>query len=353
MTASVYERLAEALDRLPNRFPRTQSGVEIAILQKIFSIEEASLASELGRKMETYNVIAERLELRAEEVKSRLIDMSKRGLVWSDERDGKPRFRLAPFVVGIYEAQLDAMNHELAHLVEDYFEEGGIVGIMRPQPAIHRVIPSRKAVKSEWILPYDDVKAILLASKTFRVRDCICRVQQDYVGRKCDFPLKTCLSFSSIERPPRLGDISLEEALGVLDKAEDIGLVHTVSNVMKGIGYVCNCCGCCCGILRGITEFDVKDSVAHANYYAIIDPDSCLGCGTCIERCQVQAICKRDGVAVVNREQCIGCGLCVTGCPNDVAKLQRKSADEIVDPPADFNTWEHERLLNRTRKVKA
>ena len=32
----VYEQLADALDRLPNGFPRTPTGVEIRILKKIF-----------------------------------------------------------------------------------------------------------------------------------------------------------------------------------------------------------------------------------------------------------------------------------------------------------------------------
>ncbi|MFX0203292.1 MAG: DUF362 domain-containing protein [Candidatus Hodarchaeota archaeon] len=69
---------------------------------------------------------------------------------------------------------------------------------------------------------------------------------------------------------------------------------------MKGIGYICNCCGCCCGILRGIIDWGVENSVAHANYYAVIDPEECIGCGTCIERCYMQAISEQDGVAVLD-----------------------------------------------------
>lgn len=275
------------------------------------------------------------------------MEMAKRGLLWPQEEKGKLSFRLAPFVVGIYESQKKNMDHEFAHLFEDYMANGGAAGIMKPQPALHRVIPAQKAVKSELILPYDDVKAILLKSKTFRLRDCICRMQQDHIGRKCDFPLRTCLSFSSVESRPNQENISKDEALAFLDKAEEMGLVHTVSNVMKGIGYVCNCCGCCCGILRGITDWGIENSVAHANYYATIDADECLGCGTCRKRCQVHAISDSNGVSVVDRRKCIGCGLCVTGCPNGVAKLEKKPEKEIVSPPANFEAWEHERLHNR------
>jgi NAD-dependent dihydropyrimidine dehydrogenase PreA subunit len=346
MTDTVYEQLADALDRLPNGFPRTPSRVEIELLKRIFSPEEAGLASRLGRDLEPVDAIADRVGLPAKEVSAALIKMAKRGLVWFDKREAI-RFRLAPFVVGIFEAQLERMDHEFAHLFEEYMRDGGAVGIMRPQPALHRVIPAQNTVKSEWILPYDDVRAILLAAKTFSVRDCICRVQRDHLGCRCSFPVKVCLSFSSVERPPGPDDISQTEALALLDRTEEIGLVHTVSNMIHGLGYVCNCCGCCCGILRGITDFGIESSVARANYFAVIDPDECLGCGTCVERCQVRAISEQDGVSVVDVARCIGCGLCVTGCPNEVARLQRRPDAEIVAPPADFAMWEHERLVNR------
>lgn len=343
----VYEQLAEALNKLPNGFPRTPSSVEIRILKRIFSSGEASLASQLTGSMESVEVIAKRVGLSAEETGARLMEMTKRGLLWSHGQGDQLLFRLAPFVVGIYESQRESMDHELAHLVEEYLANGGAAGIMKPQPALHRVVPAQKAVKSEWILPYDDVKVILLNSKAFRLHDCVCRVQQDYVGRRCDFPLRTCLSFSSVERQPSEEDISKEEALAFLDKAEEMGLVHTVSNVMKGLGYVCNCCGCCCGILRGITDWGIENSVAYANYYAVIDAGECLGCGICRKRCQVHAIAEKGGMSVVDRKKCIGCGLCVTGCPNGVAKLEKRSESEIINPPADFEAWEHERLHNR------
>jgi Na+-translocating ferredoxin:NAD+ oxidoreductase RNF subunit RnfB len=116
---------------------------------------------------------------------------------------------------------------------------------------------------------------------------------------------------------------------------------------MQGVGYVCNCCGCCCAILRSINDWGIENSVAHANYFAVIDPEICAGCGDCIKRCQVHAISEGDGVSVVDRACCIGCGLCVTGCPNEAARLERKAEAEIIHPPVDFAAWEQVRLHNR------
>ncbi len=351
-TDDIYEKLATALDTLPNGFPRTPSNVEIPLLQKIFSPEDASLAAHLNRDLEPVDIIAERTGLSPDQAVTHLTSMAKRGLLWADIQAGKPQFRLAPFIVGIYEAQLDAMDHDLAHLFEHYMADGGAVGIMKPQPAIHRIIPARSAAKSEWILPYDDVREILLKAKSFYARDCICRKQQDQIGRKCDFPLRMCLVYSLGDKPITAEQISREDALAILDQAEEVGLVHSVCNVrekslfMRDIGYICNCCGCCCAILRGITDWGIEDSVAQANYYSQIDADQCAACGLCEQRCQVGAVSLQNGSFVVNRERCIGCGLCVTSCPNDAAKLQRKLDCEIISPPMDLAEWEEQRLHN-------
>ena len=343
-----YERLADALNKLPNAFPRTKTNIELTLLKKIFFPDEANLAGKLTGTAEPVGVIAERAGLSEEETATRLKKMLNRGLVWGNADKGY--FRLAPFIVGIYEAQLDVMDHEMAHLFEEYLEQGGIE-LMKYQPALHRVIPDQGVVKTEWIMPYDKLVEIMNSCNTFRVNDCICRKQQDLVGkRKCNFPLHVELIFYSgpeTKEPPVQPFVTREEALAVLQQTEKIGLVHTVSNVAKGINYVCNCCGCCCGILRGITEFGIEKSVAAANYYVVIDTAVCKGCGNCVKRCHMHALSINDEVAEADLSKCIGCGLCVSGCPAGAAHLELKPESEIIHPPADFAAWEHERLLKR------
>ena len=348
MNADVYTRLARALDHLPGGFPPTKSGVERQILRRIFSPEEALIATNLTGTSETVEAIAGRAGLPEEEMEKKLGTMQGRGIIWGSREEGIRKFRLAPYVVGIYEAQVEVMDHELSHLFEQYWNEGGLAGIMRYQPALHRVVPAQQALKKEVILPYDDVKQLLLQAVSFELRDCICRKQQDLVdNRKCDFPVKNCLTFSVKEKPGGPRSVTQEAALQALDQAEEIGLVHTVSNITAGVHYVCHCCGCCCTVLRGITQFGIEHSVARANYYAVVNSEECNGCGICEERCQVGACRMEDGIAVVDLTRCLGCGLCVTGCLDEAVKLKLKPDAEIITPPENYKAWEQARLQNR------
>jgi predicted transcriptional regulator len=95
----VYEQVAYALDLLPNGFPRTSSKVEIRVLKKIFSPEEARIAGQLSGSLESVGAIAKKIGLSVQEAQAKLIKMAKRGLVWYEDEKGKPSFRLAPFVV--------------------------------------------------------------------------------------------------------------------------------------------------------------------------------------------------------------------------------------------------------------
>jgi len=77
MSDDVYDQLADALDRLPNGFPRTDTGIELEILKRIFTREEAECAGRLGMEMESYLDIATRLGLDPEAAKAMLSGMAK------------------------------------------------------------------------------------------------------------------------------------------------------------------------------------------------------------------------------------------------------------------------------------
>ena len=116
-------------------------------------------------------------------------------------------------------------------------------------------------------------------------------------------------------------------------------------NMQDGNFFICNCCGCCCGILRGINEMGVDPSlVVNSHFYAEIDPDECVACGVCAEeRCQVNAIEEVDDAYRVVPEKCIGCGVCISTCPSEAIKLVKRPEDQCVTPPANENAWYDER----------
>ena len=145
------------------------------------------------------------------------------------------------------------------------------------------------------------------------------------------------------EKHPWGRPISKEEAYAVIEKGEEAGLVHMTSNVKNGHSFICNCCGCCCAVLKGITKLGLRD-VVNSDYYSSIDSDQCSMCGLCAESvCQVNAITEGEGTFDVDRELCIGCGVCLPSCPYDFISLVLKQEHERVASPADGSAWRDER----------
>lgn len=348
----VFERLARKLDELPQGFPRTESGVELKILRIIFAEDDAEMALQLTPVPETAEEIAARLGLPVDETRGRLDMMAKKGQIASIKLGGRQVYRLLPFVIGIYEMQRqNRLTHELAHLFEEYLPilcqvEGG------HPPHVARVIPVQGSVSPELqLLPHEDVRRIIQQAKSFRVQDCICRREQDLLGHHCRHPVRTCLHYSMEEGAfdyfnPDGDIITKEDALKIMAAAEREGLVHTVHNIKDvPVGFLCNCCSCCCGLIRSLKEYHAPYVLAKSNYMARIDPDNCQACGTCKdERCPMEAIEEAEEVYRVVAHRCIGCGACVITCPGEaIALVGRPEPDR--DPIAEnMRDWGKKRL---------
>ena len=81
MEKDIYQKLAHHLDNLPGGFPPTENGVELRILRRLFSPEEAELALHLTLIPEEPRVIARRTKLGIEEAAHRLEEMAGKGLI--------------------------------------------------------------------------------------------------------------------------------------------------------------------------------------------------------------------------------------------------------------------------------
>jgi len=345
-----YEKLARHLDALPSGFPITQSGVERRLLARIFSPEEAELAAQLRLTLETPAQVAERLGGDARELRRRLKDMAIRGLIDVERAEGGLVFGALPFVVGIYENQVGSLDLELAQLFEEYYKEAyGRELVLQPQ--IHRVIPVEETVEAGIeIRPYESAAEIISQAKAWGVLDCICRKQKALLGEPCPHPVDVCMAFSQtpnfFDRNPVIRAQTQEESLGVLRRASEAGLVHSVSNSQQGVTYICNCCTCSCGILRGLAELGIADAVARSAFVARVTEEDCVGCDLCLDRCQFSAL-SLDGVAHIDERRCVGCGVCSLACPEGALVLVRREADEVIAPPVDESEWRRQRARAR------
>jgi len=349
MNMELYHRLALKLDKLPNRFPSTPSGVEFRMLAKVFAPEEALMACSMNLEPESAAAIAQRMGLDQKESRDTLKRMVAKGLVDLRKGEGEFTYALRPFVVGFYEGQLSRMDQEMAELFEQYYHETR-GGVLRPAPALHRIIPVGRAVPFKvQIDPYEQATALLENALSWGVRDCICRKQQHLLGKGCDHALETCLVFAPVshafDRSKVDRAISKEEALRILQETEEAGLVHSSGNYRDGVEYICNCCTCCCGIMRGIADYGILNAVAHSDFQIALEEEKCSQCGVCVDRCHFHTLSIPDTVLTLELKHCVGCGLCVLSCPNEALHLERRGPDQVLIPPSDIREWRVQRGL--------
>jgi Na+-translocating ferredoxin:NAD+ oxidoreductase subunit B len=345
-----YRALARKLNEMPNGFPATEDGAELHLLAAMFTPDQARLAAAMAPTPESHEVIAARAGIDPRDAYRALKEMVRLGLIYAHRGERALSFSLMPFVVGFYEAQLPRMDAEMADRFEAYFQSAR--GMDIPGPSVHRVLPVGEAIGGDVeIHPYEQAAALIEGAQSWAVRDCICRTQQRLVGKGCDAPLESCLIFAPVEGVFNEGGvdrpITKEEALQILHEAEAAGLVHTVANHRDGHNYICNCCTCCCGVLRRVAEFSVPTAIARSAFLAVVDDALCIGCGACEERCSFDAIAVTDGLAVVDPLRCVGCGQCTLVCPVDALRLVRRPEEEILAPPVDYGAWQAERLAQR------
>lgn len=124
----------------------------------------------------------------------------------------------------------------------------------------------------------------------------------------------------------------------ILKKAEDGGLVHKAFHTNlepeRELDGICNCCKCCCGTFEihyggGAPLMDITSHIAK------VDDDMCIGCETCFQECNAEAIEMIDNKAIIDEERCIGCGVCAHLCPEHAMKLERIDLRKVFSSPRE------------------
>jgi Fe-S-cluster-containing hydrogenase component 2 len=341
----VYRRLQKHIDDMPIPYPTTPSGVELSILRRLFTPEEAEVALGLSAVPEPVEKIRHRVPGRTDEELERILDrMVEKGAIFGGPplaRGGKKRFSRAPLAIGMYEAQVDRLTKDLQQDFEQYAREGFAAVLVTGKTKQMRTIPvNARFVPDRLVGRYDDARRLVEeGAGPWAARNCVCRQGKDLLGEPCrqTTSRRVCLMIGpAAQTSVASGDcqaLTREETFALLDQAEREGMVLQPSNARDPV-FICFCCGCCCGMLMAAKQFPRPAEYLQSNYHAVVDSDLCSECGTCHERCPMEALAAGDGATAVDLDRCIGCGVCVPACPKGGVKLRAKAQETV--PPKDL-----------------
>lgn len=347
----IYINLQKHLDKQAVGFPATKSGVEIRILKELFTPEQASLVLNLNYQPQSISDIFKQINdnsLALEKVKNMLEDMENNGVIGCTLKEGNEYYFTVPLLVGIAELH----SHKATPKFWEDFKEyiSGEFGEVFANTKVSqlRTIPVEKSIPdAHHIATYDQIReTINTTDGPIAVGKCICREGAKQRGQECHTTTRsdTCMAFGDWARhfiKQGMREITRSEALEITRLNEEDGLVLQPTNYQK-IDFVCACCGCCCGVLTRLKSLPQPAKNWAHNFYAVVDNSKCVGCGICVEKCQMNAISMNDQIgctATISSDSCIGCGNCVAFCPSKALKLV-KIEKEIVPPKDSTGLYE-------------
>ena len=343
---NVYKQLFEVMKK--RRGPYT--GIDIpefyTLVQELFTPEEAQVNNAMSRKPATAKDIAKELGKSANDIVTTLESMADRGLCKTFLKDDVRYYQGEPFMPGIFEYQFMAgktteRDKKIARLIHTYKKAfNAAKGKTKMTFPFTRVITVDKTIDAGNVVhTYDQVATYIEKYDSIGVGTCYCRHaaalrDEDTHG----MPMDVCMWFGTMAEYAieRLGakNIGKEEAMQVLDRAEEAGLVHMSRNTTEDIDFICNCDRWHCEVISGVLKQSKPALFFNSGFQPRFDPDLCTACETCIERCPPEALAMGDDdVPQVNLDRCFGCAVCATGCPTEAIALEAKS--DFPLPPKD------------------
>ncbi|MFW9967383.1 MAG: ATP-binding protein [Candidatus Thorarchaeota archaeon] len=200
-----------------------------------------------------------------------------------------------------------------------------------------RVIPlniSLEAVQA--VSPTEEILNVVRRVSALAIGYCYCRSTH----KNCDSEVWTCIHVGTAESLSELAErmpiksATLEEVEELIIRSNERGLVHQLLTAPSPDYFyvICNCCPCCCVMLRSAVNYGMTQAVLASNFLAEQIEDKCNNCGQCISRCHFNARYMDSSTLVFVTEKCVGCGLCVSSCELGAIKMSRRTSFGCTRP---------------------
>ena len=358
-----YRLLQQRLDR--NLTGAPASPLFTKILKLLFSPEEARFARRLPGKPLLLSDLSQRFGTPEDELGDKLTDMAQRGLVVDFFVRDRRYVVLAPVVIGFFEFTFmrtrDRMPMaELAKLFDQFMKQDDRFArsVFQGKTQIGRSLVREEALPEgdhTEILDWERASHIVQSASTAGISLCACRHKAGHLDKACDRPVEVCMTFGgaaeSIIRNGLAKAVTVQEAMKILEVCRENGLAQTGDNVQQHVSYICNCCGCCCGMMEAIRIFDIRNAIVTSNWIMEIDGEKCRGCGKCMDICPVNAIDViqkhpekevgdggKEKRATREASLCLGCGVCYSACKFDAISMKHRE-QRVYTPETMFDRY--------------
>jgi Pyruvate/2-oxoacid:ferredoxin oxidoreductase delta subunit len=355
MRKTIWTKMIDRMNQNLAKHPET--GPMVEVLKDLYTEEQASLVGDFPMGAYTPAALAQHLGREEDELNNMLTKMSRDGLIFeAASENGEAEYSVLPFAPGLLEMQLlkgkddEKTRKFVARLKELKVAEGAVMAEVLKEPervkevfskTVLRVVAIEEQVSEDKeIASWERISQIVESETSYALGECGCKHIAKLNGKPCTCGVssKCCVWFGTtadylVERG-YADRCTKEELYTLLKECEDAGLVHCTSNQMDPHNVVlCNCCSCCCVFLRkhkAVRDLDLRVNEA-SNFVARVDEESCVGCGECVEYCQLDALSLSDDTVSINDYYCLGCGACIDKCPTESLSLVRISNNK---PPA-------------------
>jgi len=341
-----YHALSDRLNLFPQGAPPTE--LLFRILEVLFTRDEAALVALLPIKPFNVAAAAKIWKKPAAESQNILETLASRGMLLDMEIHGEQIFVLPPPMAGFFEFSMMRIGNTydqklLAELFYQYLnvEEDFVRNLFTGgETQLGRVFVNENVLAGDstlTVLDYERASEVIRSASHMAIGACYCRHKMQHLGKACKAPMDICMTFSgaaqSLIKHGIARQVSVSEGLDLLDEAVSHNLVQCGENVQNQVGFICNCCGCCCEAMLAAKRFAVLNPIATTNFIPELSSESCNGCGKCAEVCPVEAMALVSAAdphkpkrkkARLDESLCLGCGLCVRACPNGGISLRAR-----------------------------